>query len=60
VDEAVNYILILFMMLPNQTTASVRVGFTSQETCVEGAKVVAANLKANNPGATVDWSCIKQ
>ena len=55
-----SYILILFLLLPNQTTASVRVGFDSLEACTTAAKATADNLKKDTPGATVDWSCNKQ
>ncbi len=51
------WILIFFIMLPNNTQAAVRVGFTSQETCVEAAR----DVQSKQPqGAQVTWSCVKQ
>lgn len=54
------YILILFAVFTGGSTAAVRVGFDSIETCVAGAKEVQQNTLAAYPGAKVDWSCIKQ
>ncbi len=54
------YILILFSFFNNGATAAVRVGFTSVDTCIAAAQEVTTNLKATNPGTTVDWSCVKQ
>jgi hypothetical protein len=63
-----NWILILFLTVnpavsntgAGSASASVRVGFSSQETCVTAAKEVAAQLKSVNPAADVVWSCVKQ
>ena len=54
------FILILFAFYNNSATAAVRVGFDSQISCVAAAKEVAANIKASNPDAKIDWSCVQQ
>jgi hypothetical protein len=55
-----SWILILFAAYANNATAAVRVGFDSQITCVAAAKEVADKIKASNPDAKIDWSCVKQ
>ena len=54
------WILILFLTMPGSASASVRIGFNSQETCVTAAKETTAALKDVNKGADVVWSCVKQ
>lgn len=54
------FILILFLELPNQTTASVRIGFDSRDTCVAAAKTTTDALKAQDNRAQVVWSCVQQ
>ena len=54
------WILIFFVTMANSTTASVKVGFNSQETCVDAAREVTTKLKALNVGSDVIWSCVKQ
>jgi preprotein translocase subunit SecG len=54
------FILIFFVLLPNNTQAGVRVGFNTQEACVVAAREVASKLKALNTGADVTWSCVQQ
>ncbi len=55
-----SYILILFALFDGSATAAVRVGFDSQITCVAAAKDLSDMLKQSNPGAKVDWACVKQ
>jgi propanediol dehydratase large subunit len=54
------WILIFFVTMANSTTASVKVGFNSQETCVMAARELTVKLKALNVGSDVVWSCVQQ
>jgi hypothetical protein len=54
------YILIFFVTMNNNMSASVKVGFNSEETCVSAAREMATKLKVLNTGADVVWSCVRQ
>jgi hypothetical protein len=54
------YVLIFFLTTASNATASVKVGFTSDETCAAAARELTAKLKALNIGNDVVWSCVRQ
>lgn len=54
------FVLILFLQLPNQLSASVRIGFDNDAACVAAARTISTEMKAHNPGADIIWSCVRQ